>query len=144
MNPTSGPPIAWRELRVLTINFTGVVYAYAIHKDHVGVHRLLQKAVNRLIDSIKEEPPATVLWYMHYNQQYEPPATTDDYDANIKCEDLSNNHVLRLPDLAPGLALEDDVLKHVQAAYNRIVGDGGAPFMIFEDREGTGDDDNEN
>ena len=81
---------------------------------------------------------------MHYDQRYEPPATTDDYDANIKCEGLSNDHILRLPDLAPGLALEDDVLKHVQAAYNRIVGEEGAAFMIFEDREGTGDDDNEN
>ena len=81
---------------------------------------------------------------MHYDQKYEPPATTDDYDANIKCEDLSNDHILRLPDLAPGLALEDDVLKHVQAVYNRIVREEGAAFMSFEDREGTGDDDNDN
>ena len=129
---------------MLTISFTGVIYAYAIHKDHVDVHRLLQTAVNRLIDSIKEEPPAAALWYMHYDQKYEPPISTDDYDANIKCDDLSNDHVLRLPDLAPELALEDDVLKHVQAAYNRVVGEEGAAFMIFEDREGTGDDENEN
>ena len=129
---------------MLTIIFTGVVHAYAIHKDDVDVHRLLQTAVNRLIDTIKEAPTATALWYMHYDQKCEPPATTDDYDANIKCEDLSNDHILRLPDLAPGLALDDDVLKHVQAAYHRIVGDEGAAFMIFEDREGTGDDDNEN
>ena len=129
---------------MLTIDFIGVVYAYAIHKDHLDVHRLLQTAVNKLMDIIKEEPPATVLWYIHYDQKYDPLATTDDYDANIKCEDLFNDHVLRLPDLAPGLALEDDVLKHVQTACNRIVGDEGAAFMIFEDREGTGDDDNEN
>ncbi len=129
---------------MLTINSTGVVYAHTIHKDHADAHRLLQMAVNRLVDSIKEEPPATALWYMHYDQKHEPPATTDDYDANIKGEDLSNDHILRLPDLAPGLALEDDVLKHVKAAYHRIVGDEGAAFMIFDDREGAGDDDNEN
>ena len=81
---------------------------------------------------------------MHYDQKYQPPATTDDYDANIKYEDLSNDHILRLPNLAPGLALENDVLNHVQAVYNRIVGDEGAAFMLFEDREGTGDDDNDN
>ena len=126
------------------MNFTGVVYAYAIHKHEVNAHRLLQAAVSRLIGSIKEEPPATALWYMHYDQKYEPPATIDDYDANTKCEDLANDHILRLPDLQPGLALEDDVLKHVQAVYNRIVGDEGAAFMMFEDREGTGDDDNDN
>lgn len=80
---------------------------------------------------------------MHYDQKYESPATTNDYDANIKCEDLSNDHILRLPDLKCGLALEDDVLKHVQAVYNRVVGDEGTPFMLFEDREGTGDDDND-
>ena len=129
---------------MLTVNFAGVIYAYATHKHQVDARDLLQTAVNRLIDSITEEPPATALWYMHYDQQYEPPAMTDDYDANIKCEDLANDHILRLPDLQPGLALEDDVLKHVQAVYNNIVGDEGAAFMIFEDREGTGDDDNDN
>ena len=129
---------------MLTINFTGVVYAYTVYKHQVDAHGLLQTAVNRLIESITEDPPATALWYMHYDQRYEPPATTDDYDTNIKCEDLSNDRILRLPDLAPGLALEDDVLKHVQAVFNRIVGDAGAPFMLFEDREGTGDDDNDN
>ena len=129
---------------MLTINLTGVIYAYAIHKDHVDVHRLLQSAVNRFINDTKEEPPATALWYIHYDQKCEPPATTDDYDANIKYEDLCNDHILRLPDLTPGLAFDDDVLKHVQAAYHRIVGDEGAAFMVFEDREGTGDDDSEN
>ena len=131
-------------VRVLTISFTGVIYAYAIHNDHVDAHCLLQTAVDRLIDSIKEEPHATALWYMHYDQKYEPPATIDDYDVNIKCDDLSNDCILRLPDLQPGVALEDDVLKHVQAAYNRIVGDEGTAFMLFEEREGAGDDDNDN
>ena len=129
---------------MLTIDLTGVVYAYAIHKHQVDAHGLLQTAVNRLIDSIREEPPATALWHLHYDQRYQAPATTDDYDTNVKCEDLSNDHILRLPDLQPGLALEDDVLKHVQAVYNNIVGDEGAAFMLFEDREGTGDDDNDN
>ena len=125
------------------MNFIGVVYAYAIHKPQVDAHTLLQTAVTKFLDSIKEEPPATVLWSMHYDQKYGPPPT-DDYDANIKYEDLSNDHILRLPDLQPGLALDDDVLKHVQAVYNRIVGEEGAAFMVFEDREGTGDEDNDN
>ena len=77
---------------------------------------------------------------MHYDQHYKPPATTDDYDANIKCERLANDYVLQLPDIAPGLELENDVLRHVRAAYERIMGDDGTAFMMFDDREGTGDD----
>ena len=125
---------------MLTTNFTGVVYAHTIHKPHLDAHALLQTAVNKFLDTIKEEPPANTLWHTHYDQKYAPPATTDDYDSNTKCEDLSNDHILRLPDLQPGLALEDDVLRHVQAVYNRIVGEEGAAFMVFLDREGTGDD----
>ena len=129
---------------MLTINFTGVVYAYAIHKHQVNAHRLLQTAVNRLLHSVTEETPVTALWSMHYDQNYKSPATTDNYGRNIKCEELSNDHILRLPDLQPGLAHEDDVLRHVQAVYKRVVGEEGAAFMVFEDREGSGDDDNDN
>ena len=125
------------------MNFTGVVYAYAIHKHQVHAHTLLQTGVTKFLHSIIEEPPVTALWSMHYDQKYGPPPPTDDY-ANVKYEDLSNDHILRLPDLQPGLALEDDVLRHVQAVYNRIVGEEGAAFMVFEDKEGTGDEDNDN
>jgi len=80
---------------------------------------------------------------MHYDQQYKLPITTDDYDTNIICNQISNDNVLQLPDLAPGLALEDDVLKHVKAAYERIMGDDGAGFMLFEDRGGAADEEND-
>ena len=81
---------------------------------------------------------------MHYDQRYNLPATTEDYEANIRCDHFPSDHVLQLPDVAPGIALEDDVLKHVRAAYRRIVGDDGVAFMLFDDREGTGDDIDEN
>lgn len=76
---------------------------------------------------------------MHYDQQRTASPTSDDWQANIQCDEFSNPHVLRLPDLAPGFALEDDVLKHVKAAYQKIMGDERAPFMLFEDREGQGE-----
>lgn len=72
---------------------------------------------------------------MHYDQRYSPPTTTDDHDVT--------DHVLQLPGLEPGLVLEDDVLKHVRAAYLTIAGSEGADFMMFEDREGAAEDDNE-
>ncbi len=31
------------------------------------------------------------------------------------------------------------MLKYVRSAYQNIIGDEGAPFMVFEDREGQGE-----
>lgn len=39
----------------------------------------------------------------------------------------------------PGLVLEDDVLKHVRAAWRRIVGEDEG-FMVFGEREGMGEE----
>lgn len=77
---------------------------------------------------------------MHYDQQYTSPPTTNDWDSNIATYAFENDRVLKLPDMAPGMALEDDVLKHVKAAYERVMGDDATGFMMFEDREGVGDD----
>lgn len=41
--------------------------------------------------------------------------------------------------MEPGLVLEDDVLKHVRAAWRRIVGEDEG-FMVFGEREGMGED----
>ena len=56
--------------------------------------------------------------------------------------------VIILPDLGPEIALEDSVLREVEAAWKKIVGEEGKGegFMVFEDRgdaEGY-DDDNDN
>ena len=40
----------------------------------------------------------------------------------------------------PGSVLEDDVLKHVRAAWRKIVGEDDG-FMIFGEREGMGEED---
>lgn len=40
----------------------------------------------------------------------------------------------------PGLVLEDDVLKHVRAAWRKIVGED-EEFMNFGEREGMGEED---
>ena len=39
----------------------------------------------------------------------------------------------------PGLILEDDVLKHVRAAWRSIVGEDEG-FMTFGEREGMGEE----
>ncbi len=89
--------------------------------------------------SIIESPKPQILWSLHYDQKHAPPATANDYDTNIKCPQVANPHVLKFPDVDPGLVLEDDVLKHVRAAWQRITGDDEG-FMVFEEREGIGEE----
>ena len=46
--------------------------------------------------------------------------------------------------MEPGLVLEDDLLKHVRAAWRRIVGeDEEEGFLIFGEREEMGEEDGE-
>ena len=89
--------------------------------------------------SIAESPKPQILWSLHYDQEYIPSAVADDYDTNINCLHVSNPHVLKLPDLYPGLVLEDDVLKHVRAAWRGIMGEDEG-FMVFGERQGMDDE----
>ncbi|CAF9942085.1 MAG: Rab proteins geranylgeranyltransferase component A [Alectoria fallacina] len=114
-----------------------VIYAHTAHPiSYTVAHSLLQRAIDKFVASIDETPKPQILWYLHYDQKRNSPATADDYDANIRCAKLSNPHVLKLPDMDPGLALEDDLLKHVRAAWRRIV-DEDEVFMAFGERDGT-------
>ena len=128
----------------ITVNLSilGIIYAQIAHPKHSEPHSLLQQAVKTLLASVQEVPSPSILWTLQYNQIYLSPEQPAAHDANVNFDKISNDHVLQLPDVAPDLALDDDVLKHVQAAYERIVGQEGAAFMLFEDREGTGDADN--
>ena len=73
---------------------------------------------------------------MHYDQQYIS-TTTDNWASNVTSRNVWNANILQLPDTVPGLALEDDVLEHVKAAYEKIMGNDDNGFMMFEDREGA-------
>ena len=77
---------------------------------------------------------------MHYDHRYTPPSSDDDEITKIRTDGLLNDHILQMPDTPTSVALEDDVLKHIKAIYQEIVGDEGPAFMIFEDREGIGED----
>lgn len=75
---------------------------------------------------------------MNYEQKGTTKGKPNDSEHNMQRHKSSNPHVLQLPDLAPGFILEDQMLKDVRDAYQKIMGDEGAPFMVFEDREGQG------
>ena len=100
-------------------------------------------AVERILLTVNEEPPPSVLWSMYYDQAYVTPEP-GDYSTNVSTDTHINASVIQLPDLPPGPALEDDVLEQVRGAYQRIMGDEGAGFMMFEDREDLGIDEDSN
>ena len=104
--------------------------------DPIQAHKYLGVAIDRLLATINESPPSKLLWSMHYDQHSTRP-NSEDRNSNTTSHTSSTDNVLLLPDLAPTLVLEDDVLKHVRAAYGRIMGDDAPPFMVFEDREGA-------
>ena len=118
----------------------GIIYGHSFHQPTVEAHVCLERAIKRLITSVEEDPPPRILWSTHYHQQYNSPPASDGAQPNLVSKDFANDHILQLPDLDPGLALEDDVLKHVKAAYEQIMGDGSMGFMAFEDREGVSDE----
>ena len=68
---------------------------------------------------------------MMYQQSYNPSTDINSAHANI----------LQLSDVMPGFVLEDDVLKNVREAYDRIMGVESGSFMNFDDREGAGNAD---
>ncbi len=46
-----------------------------------------------------------------------------------------------MPSPPPGLALDDSVLRSVREVWARINGGDDGTFMLFEEREGVGDED---
>ena len=59
---------------------------------------------------------------------------------------MHQSRVIILPDLGPEVALEDSVLREVEAAWEKIVveeGKGEGGFMVFEDRGDPPDYDND-
>ena len=117
-----------------------MIYAHTTYAvSSTTAHALLQSAIDKLVVSIDESPKPQILWSLHYDQRHTPPATAEGFNTNIKCVEPSNPHVLRIPDVDPGLVLEDDVLKHVRAAWRKIMGEYEG-FMIFGEREGMAEE----
>ncbi|KAL8894411.1 MAG: hypothetical protein Q9207_008506, partial [Kuettlingeria erythrocarpa] len=115
---------------------------------HPSTSLLLQSAVNTLIDSLDESPKPKILWSISYTQHHTTsPLSPSSVEVNdLPIESLPKHGTIRLQDLAPSLALEDEVLKDVQAAWERITADDGAArgrFLQFEDREGLGHGDDD-
>lgn len=67
---------------------------------------------------------------MRYEQAY--PESSDTRQVE--------NGVIELPPLSSSLALEDEVLDSVKAAWQKITGEDAEAFMKFEVRQGMGEE----
>lgn len=114
------------------------MYAHIISRDASPTaetnSKILEKAISELIASITESPTPKVLWRLQYQQRLPP--TLIPSPNSIQ----ANGRVIQVPEIPPSLALEDDVLRHVRSAWERIVPEDerGKGFMVFEDREDVG------
>ncbi|KAL8750003.1 MAG: hypothetical protein Q9184_006586 [Pyrenodesmia sp. 2 TL-2023] len=121
---------------------------------HPSATLLLQSAINALLDSLNESPKPEILWWLSYTQHHAIPSPSALLNPQSDINNLTSFHpesikqqrsgILHLQDLAPSLALEDDVLRDVRAVWERITADDGdarGGFLQFEDRAGLGGDD---
>ncbi|KAI4142992.1 MAG: hypothetical protein L6R39_004754 [Caloplaca ligustica] len=116
---------------------------------HPSTDLLLRSAVELLLSSIEEDSKPDILWSVSYTQHHPSTATAPPQDVNDSAAPVNHNEhrnggVFHLQELSPSLALEDEVLRDVKAAWERITagdGDGRGGFMQFGEREGGGADD---
>jgi hypothetical protein len=92
---------------------------------------LLRKAVESLLSAHDVTPSPTILWSVEYQQEASSGSETLPSDTN---------HVIRFPPPSLDLAFDDTVLENVKEVWQKIVGDEGGEFLVFQDREVYDDD----
>ncbi|KAL8724825.1 MAG: hypothetical protein Q9166_007727 [cf. Caloplaca sp. 2 TL-2023] len=116
---------------------------------HPSASTLLSSALDTFLSAVPNEATKPdILWSLAYKQHHttlsQPSSSnpsSESSNQSIPHEPRQKCGVLHLQDLSPSLALEDDVLKHVRAVWERITADDGdarGGFMQFEDRESLG------
>ncbi|KAI9817530.1 MAG: Rab proteins geranylgeranyltransferase component A [Pycnora praestabilis] len=131
------------------ILFQGVLYASTNANTHDG-HAQLNEAVACLLESIEQTPIPKVIWSLHYTQTSSSSIssafnrTTPSSTSPPPAEDSYPN-VLRFPSPSLDLAFDDAILQEVKDVWEKIVADDEdkGEFMVFEDREGMGNDGND-
>ena len=131
------------------MNIQGIVYASTSLPNPTG-STLLTSAIQKFLATVQEEIAHKILWSLHYSQRHASSSVATNpnlshinsgIDSDQTNPSMKEDHIIQLPDLAPGLVLEDSALKIVQEAWEKIVGnETGEGFMVFEDREGLGED----
>lgn len=109
---------------------SGILYASTSLSSDKGFE-LLKKAIRGLLVAVLVNPMPDILWSAEYRQH-----------ASSGSEALpdGNEHVLRFPTPSMDLAFDDAILDNVEEVWQKIVGEDGGEFLVFQDREQYDDD----
>lgn len=91
------------------------------------LQEVLESAVSSLLASVPESIEPTVIWRLKYVQR--------DFEPTSAVE--ATGPVLRLPNVAPALAFDDNILARVKDIWKTVMCEEVTDdeFMVFLDRE---------
>jgi hypothetical protein len=106
----------------------GVIYASTL-----GKQELNGLAIERLLTQVEMNPAPRVLWTLQYQQHSpaSPPAA----------ENADESNVITLSSTSLDLVFDEGILGEVESAWKKVIGDEEGSFLVFEDRNGVGDED---
>lgn len=107
----------------------GVLYATTS-----GDQSLIAAAIAQVIQSVGEPEKPHILWQLRYQQRC---------DISSASDDVSEGKSISLPVSSADLAFDETILDSVKAAWQKITGGQPQEFLVFEDRNPVGDDDDD-
>lgn len=119
-------------------DITGIIYGHtSLSQPHGSA--LLTLATQSLLASLppSSDPRPAVLWNLHYTRYY--------HEAENISQPTSSpdSNIITLPSIPPGLALDDSVLKTVRDVWATVNGGDDGSFMLFDERAGAGEAEDE-
>jgi hypothetical protein len=99
-----------------------------------GDQDLITSAIAQLLQCVDEPTKPQVLWQLQYQQHCDVPSS-----ASIIGEGKS----ITLSASSIDLAFDENILDSVKAAWQKITGGQPQDFLLFEDRNPVGDDDDD-
>lgn len=108
----------------------GVLYASTSLRGQHGF-ALLDQAIDSLLSAVDVTPVPPVLWSAKYQQQ--PSSGRDVLPSGP-------GNILRFPPPPMDLAFDDALLDNVRNVWEKVAGQDGGDFLVFQDRETYADD----
>ncbi|QDS70256.1 hypothetical protein FKW77_007411 [Venturia effusa] len=98
-----------------------------------GDQDLITAAIAQFTQSLTEAERPEIIWQLRYQQRVDVPPNSNAVDDDGK--------IITFSAFSADLAFDENVLDSVKAAWQKITGGQPQDFMVFEDRNPVGDDD---